>query len=104
VAEVARTSRPALTRLIKTKATPSRAMRKKLQEAFEVLAAAKARDNDARERLRERVRMVGPKQLASELGVDRANLSAMLAGRRPFNGTVKTKEVTSLDVEAATEQ
>jgi hypothetical protein len=34
------------------------------------------------ERLKKRAAEVGQKQLAAELGIDRGNLSAMLAGRR----------------------
>jgi hypothetical protein len=36
-------------------------------------------------RLRQQASLHGLIQLASELGIDRGNLSAMLAGRRPLN-------------------
>ena len=86
VAEVAGVSRPPLAKLFKTKATPTKRMREKLEEAFTILEGIEAREQEKREktleRLKKRAAEVGHKQLAAELGVDRANLSAMLAGRR----------------------
>jgi hypothetical protein len=86
VAEVAGVSRPPLTKLFKTKGTPTKRMREKLEEAFTVLDGMEAKEREKQEktleRLKQRVAEVGQKQLAAELGVDRGNLSAMLAGRR----------------------
>ena len=52
------------------------------KEKREAAVARKAKIVEALERLKKRAAEVGQKQLAAELGVDRGNLSAMLAGRR----------------------
>jgi transcriptional regulator with XRE-family HTH domain len=93
VAEAANVSRPALTRLAKTKAAPTREMRAKLKVACTLLArleqSAGAKRDAVLARLRQQASLHGLIQLASELGIDRGNLSAMLAGRRPLNRRVR---------------
>ena len=70
-------------------------MREKLEEAFTILEGIEAKEREkqekALERLKKRAAEVGHKQLAAELGVDRGNLSAMLAGRRRLTCTAPAK-------------
>jgi transcriptional regulator with XRE-family HTH domain len=86
VSEAAGVSRPPLTKLFKTQATPTKRMRERLEEAFTVLEGIEAREQAHKDktlvRLKKRAAEVGQKQLAAELGMDRGNLSAILAGRR----------------------
>jgi plasmid maintenance system antidote protein VapI len=86
VAEWAGVSRPVLTKLCRSKAAPTHRTRERLEEAFVILdgheAKERAQKKKMHERLKERAAEIGHNQLAAELEVDRANLSAMLAGRR----------------------
>ncbi len=79
-------SRPTLTRLVKQKTTPTKRVREKVEKALIILERREATEKARKEKrlglLKERAAEVGQKQLATELGVDRGNLSAVLAGRR----------------------
>ena len=97
VAEWAGVSRPSLTKLFKTKAAPTNRMREKLEAAFAILegreAKERARQEEVLKGLKQRAAEVGQKQLAAELGVDRGNLSAMLAGRKSFAAAKKMSKI-----------
>lgn len=88
-----RLSRPALTKLVKTKAPPTKKMRAKLEEAFANLAEVEARVHsqaiDTLARLQQRATDRGESQLAADLGIHRRNLYAMLAGKRPVSRKVR---------------
>jgi hypothetical protein len=68
-------------------------MRGKLEEAFVILqireAKEQSRTGQTLERLRQLAADRGETQLAADLGIDRRNLSAMLAGRRPVSRKVR---------------
>jgi DNA-binding phage protein len=87
VAQVAGASRPSLTRLYKDKAKPTTQMHGKLEEAFAILQIREANEHSRNAAvlalLRQRAADRGVNQLAADLGIDRRNLSALLAGRRP---------------------
>ena len=93
VAGAAGVSRPALTKLVKTKAPPTKKMRAKLEEAFANLAEVEARVHsqaiDTLARLQQRATDRGESQLAADLGIHRRNLYAMLAGKRPVSRKVR---------------
>ena len=93
VAEVAQISRPSLTKLFKTKAAPTKRMRQKLEDKFTTLAEIDAREraksDEVLERLRQRAAIEGVSQLSLDFGIDRSNLSAMLAGRRQLSRNLR---------------
>ena len=92
IAEAAGVSPRWLRTLVKKKVPPTKKTRRKLEEAFAGLTDMKAREqgrSEALARLRQRAGDRGVTQLAAEIGVDRRNLSAMLAGRRPVSGKVQ---------------
>jgi AcrR family transcriptional regulator len=82
VADVAGVSRPSLTRLFKKKTMLTKRMREKLEDGFTILAEIDARgrtkSDKVLQRLRQRAADEGVSQLASDLGVDRSNLSIEL--------------------------
>jgi plasmid maintenance system antidote protein VapI len=95
VADAAGVSRPALTKLVKTKAPPTKRMRAKLEEAFTSLDDVEtwehSRSAETLVRLRQRAADRGLRQLAADLGVHHGNLSAMLAGKRPVSRNVSLR-------------
>lgn len=92
VTDAAGVSRPALTKLLKAKATPTKRMRAKLEEAFDNLSDIEAWEHsqtaETLARLRQRAADRGVRQLAADLSMDHRNLSAMLAGKRPVSRKV----------------
>jgi hypothetical protein len=93
VAQVAGVSERSLRRVHKSKGRPTPQMRGRLEEPFARLAEIEAREQARTAAtlalLRERAADRGESQFAADLGIDRRNLSAMLAGRRPVSQKVR---------------
>ena len=93
MADVAGVSRSSLTRLLKKKTMLTKRMREKLEDKFTTLAEIDAREraksDEVLERLRQRAAIEGVSQLSLDFGIDRSNLSAMLAGRRQLSRNLR---------------